>query len=143
VYIPDETAKLDFYRRLARITEADEIVGLREELRDRFGPVPVEADRLLTVFELRALGAGLGLQTVVVQGNEARIKFREGVAVRMAGLHAALDEVQFAAEVRQMVPLSLRLRRLGGLDTAPGLVRAFTAALGGSRQIAASTAESK
>jgi transcription-repair coupling factor (superfamily II helicase) len=128
-FIPDQDAKLDFYRRLARAGEVGEIVELRSELRDRFGRLPEEADRLLIVFELRALGAKLGVQTVIVRGDEARLKFRQGIAPRMAGLTAALDGVQFAAEVRQMVPLSLRLRRLGGLDIGPGLVRAFSTAL--------------
>jgi transcription-repair coupling factor (superfamily II helicase) len=112
------------------MSQLDEISGLREDLRDRFGRLPEEAERLLTVFELRASGGTLGLQTVVVQGDEARIKFRQGVAPRMAGLTAALEGVQFAAEVRQMVPLSLRLRRLGGMAIGPGLVRAFTTAIG-------------
>jgi len=49
--------------------------------------------------------------------------------VRLAGLTAALDAVQFEAEVRRAVPLSLRLRRLGGEAIGPGLVRALTAVL--------------
>ena len=102
---------------------------LRDELRDRFGVLPPEADRLMIVFELRVLGARLGLQTVIVNGNEARLRFRQGTAPSMAGLNAALDEVQFAAEVRQVVPLSLKLRRLGGLEIGPGLVRALSVAL--------------
>ncbi len=100
-FVCDEDAKLDFYRRLARAHELDEIADVREELRDRFGPLPEQADRLLTVFELRVLGAGLGLQTVMIRGDEARLKFRQDAVIRLAGLTAALDDVQFAAEVRQ------------------------------------------
>jgi transcription-repair coupling factor (superfamily II helicase) len=129
-YVPDEDAKVDFYRRLARAGRHDEIAALREELRDRFGPLPQEAEGLLVVSELRALGTRLGLETVVVRGDEARLAFRAGAAPRLAGLTAALDQVQFAAEVRRAVPLSLRLTRLGGLATGPGLVRAMAQALG-------------
>ena len=128
-FIPDEDAKLDFYRRLARVVELDDISALREEMRDRFGPLPDEADRLVTVFELRVLGARLGLQGVVVQGDEARLTFRPDATPRMAGLHVALDEVQFAADVRRMHPLSLRLTRLGGSAVTAGLIRAFRAVL--------------
>jgi transcription-repair coupling factor (superfamily II helicase) len=128
-YVPDEDAKLDVYRRLSQVTQANDVAELRAELKDRFGAMPAEAERLLIVFELRALGAQLGLQSVIVNGDEARVKFRVGTAPRMAGLNTALDEVQFSAEVRQMVPLSLRLRRLGGLEIGPGLVRAFAAVL--------------
>jgi transcription-repair coupling factor (superfamily II helicase) len=128
-YLPDEDAKVDFYRRLARAARHDEIALLREELMDRFGPVPREADGLLVVSELRALGQRLGLETIVVRGDEGRLVFRGTARPRMAGLTAALDQVQFAAEVRRAVPLSLKLSRLGGLKTGPGLVRALARAL--------------
>ena len=131
-YVPDEDAKLDLYRRLARATELSEIQALRDELQDRFGPVPPEAERLLAVSELRALGARLGLETVLVRGDEARLSFRAGAAPRLAGLTAALDDVQFAVDVRRAVPLSLRLNRLGGLAMAPGLVRALSVAVRGA-----------
>jgi hypothetical protein len=48
-------------------------------------------------------------------------------------LTAAFDEVQFAAEVRQTVPLAMRLRRLGGESIGRGLVRALTATLADSK----------
>jgi transcription-repair coupling factor (superfamily II helicase) len=109
------------------------MAALRGELQDRFGPVPKEAEGLLIVSELRALGQRLGLETVVVRGNEARLVFRATAAPRLAGLTAALDQVQFAAEVRRTVPLSLRLTRLGGLETGPGLVRALAHTLADRR----------
>src|SRR5439155_1543142 len=94
------------------------------ELRDRFGPLPDDALRLLLVSELRALGAQAGLELVLVKGDEARLTFRRDAHPRLAGLTAALDAVQFEAEVRRPAPLSLRLRRLGGEAIGPGLVRA-------------------
>ena len=126
-YVADHAAKLEVYRRLARVERPGEIPAVREELRDRFGPLPPEAERLLLVTELRALGARTGLETVLVRGDEARLTFRRGAHPRMAGLTAALDAVQFEADVRRSVPLSLRLRRLGGEAIGPGLVRALTA----------------
>jgi transcription-repair coupling factor (superfamily II helicase) len=129
-YVPDEDAKLDLYRRLARAAVADDITRLREELRDRFGPVPPEAERLLLVTELRALGARVGLETILVRGDEARLAFRAGASPRLARLTAALDDVQFAADVRRAVPLLLRLHRLGGLATGPGLLYALRAVAG-------------
>ncbi|HYL54324.1 MAG TPA: transcription-repair coupling factor, partial [Gemmatimonadales bacterium] len=128
-YVPDEAVKLDLYRRLARAGTPSEIEAVREELRDRFGPLPEDAQRLLLISELRALGARLGLETVLVTGDEARLTFARDANPRLAGLTAALDAVQFEAEVRRAAPLSLRLRRLGGEAIGPGLVRALAAAL--------------
>ncbi len=129
-YIADDDAKLDLYRRLARADELGDIAALREELRDRFGPLPEEADRLLIVSELRALGTRLGLRSVLVRGDEARLKFRTEATPKLMRLTAALDEVQFAADVRHTVPLALRLRRLGGMGISQGLVRALATAAG-------------
>ena len=128
-YVPDEAVKLDLYRRLARSGAASEIEAVREELRDRFGPLPEDAQRLLLVSELRVLGALLGLETVLVKGDEARLTFARDANPRLAGLTAALDAVQFEADVRRAAPLSLRLRRLGGEAIGPGLVRALAAAV--------------
>ena len=128
-YVADDDTKLDLYRRLARAEQPCEIQAVRDELRDRFGPLPAEAERLLLVAELRALGAQAGLETVLVRGDEARLTFRRDAAPRLAGLQVALEAVQFEADVRRAVPLSLRLRRLGGESIGPGLVRALTAVL--------------
>ncbi|HEY7193376.1 MAG TPA: transcription-repair coupling factor [Gemmatimonadales bacterium] len=128
-YVADDDTKLEMYRRLARAEQEGEIQAVRDELRDRFGPLPADAERLLLVAELRALGARTGLETVLIKGDEARLTFRRDAAPRLAGLQLALEAVQFEADVRRAVPLSLRLRRLGGESIGPGLVRALTAVL--------------
>jgi transcription-repair coupling factor (superfamily II helicase) len=124
-YVPDDDVKLDLYRRLARAATSGEIDGLRDELRERFGPLPPMVETLLDMTRLRVMGAALGLQNVLVRGEEARLTFRPGTAPRLAGLTAALEDVQLAAEVRRTVPLSLRLERLGGESIVPALVRAL------------------
>jgi transcription-repair coupling factor (superfamily II helicase) len=124
-YVPDDDVKLDLYRRLARSASSGEIDGLRDELRERFGPLPAMVETLLDMTRLRVMGAALGLQNVLVRGDEARLTFRPGTTPRLAGLTSALDDVQLAAEVRRTVPLSLRLMRLGGEPIVPALVRAL------------------
>jgi transcription-repair coupling factor (superfamily II helicase) len=127
-YIADDGAKLDLYRRLARSQSSGEIAVLREELADRFGRLPPEAEALVALTQLRVIGARLGLETVVARGSEARLVFRADAVPRLARLTAAMDEVQFAAEVRRAQPLVLRLERLGGMDLLTGLVRALARA---------------
>jgi transcription-repair coupling factor (superfamily II helicase) len=126
-YVPDDSAKFDLYRRVARVTEAIEITAIREELRDRFGPLPPEAEGLLAVTELRILGGRVGLETILVRGEQARIRFHRNATPRMMRLTSALDDVQFDADVRQTRPLTIKLRRLGGLSIDRGLVRALAA----------------
>src|SRR6185503_17898950 len=129
-YIADDDTKLDLYRRLARAVASGEMDELRQEMRERFGPLPEEADRLLDLSRLRVLGGLLGIQHILVRGDEARMTFRPGASPRMARLTTALDNVQLAADVRRTVPLSLRLVRLGGEVMIPALVRALIAVRG-------------
>ena len=130
-YVPSHEAKLDVYRRLSRVSDASEIVAMREELRDRFGTLPPEAEAMLAVAQLRILGGLLSVDNILVRGNEARVNFRETAAPRMKGLSAAFHEVQFQAEVRRAHPLSLKLMRLGGVPVLDGLVRALTSLVPG------------
>ncbi len=122
-YVPDAAQKLHLYRRLSRLERTDQVEAIRAELRDRFGPPPVEVQRLLAAASLRLLGAELGVERILVRGDEARVNFREGVTPRMAVLQSAFHDRQLDVEVRRAMPLSLLLRRYGAepiLDTLVG-----------------------
>jgi transcription-repair coupling factor (superfamily II helicase) len=124
-FVPAHEAKLDVYRRLSRIDDPHELEALRGELRDRFGPLPGPAETMLATAQLRILGGTLGIEGILVRGDEARVNFRGTATPRMKGFSAAFHEVQFQAEVRRAVPLSLKLTRLGGAPMLDGLVRAL------------------
>ncbi len=124
-YVPMPEAKLDVYRRLAQMTEAAEVDALRGELRDRFGPLPTPATAFLASALLRIVGGRLGIEGILVRGDEARVTFRADAMPRLKGLTAAFREVQFQAEVRRTQPLSLKISRLGGGDLLSGLVTAL------------------
>jgi transcription-repair coupling factor (superfamily II helicase) len=124
-YVPLQEAKLDVYRRLTTLSEPAEVDALRDELRDRFGPLPPPAQAFLAAAKLRILGGRLGVEGLLVRGEEARITFREDAVPRLKGLTAAFHDVQFQAEVRRAHPLSLKLTRQGGASLLDGLVRAL------------------
>jgi transcription-repair coupling factor (superfamily II helicase) len=124
-YVVSQDAKIDVYKRLARFENPADIEALRNELRDRFGPLPAPAEAMLALAQLRTIGGAMGIEGVLVRGDEARITFRDSAAPRVKGLQAAFHDVQFQAEVRRAVPLSLKLTRLGGAPMLDGLVRAL------------------
>jgi len=124
-YVVSQDAKIDVYKRLARFENPAEIETLRTELRDRFGPLPAPAEAMLALAQLRIIGGAMGIEGILVRGDEARITFRDSAVPRVKGLQAAFHDVQFQAEVRRAVPLSLKLTRLGGAPMLDGLVRAL------------------
>lgn len=54
-YISDQKLKIDIYRRIQRITTMEQCAEFQEELRDRFGALPPEVERMLTVSKIRVL----------------------------------------------------------------------------------------
>ena len=66
-YIPDEALKIEFYRRLAEAFEEEQLSQIEEELKDRFGPLPLEAQMLLKVALFRPQAKRLGLQRLEAQ----------------------------------------------------------------------------
>src|SRR2546428_9340466 len=117
--MPDDAAKLDLYRRLARTVEPCEFAAVRAELGDRFGPLPAAAERLLLVTELRALGARVGLDTVLARGDEARLVFRRDAQPRLARPTPAPEAAPFRADGRRGPPPPPRPPRPGGPSGPP------------------------
>lgn len=124
-YIASQAVKLDLYRRLGAARDDKAVDELRLEVRDRFGPLPAEAEAYFAVARLRLLGAPLGAEGILVHGQEARISFRADAVPRLKPLAAAFRDVQFQVDVRRVQPLSLKLTRLGGATLLDGLVRAL------------------
>jgi len=59
-YVPDEPVKLELYRRIARARDERELDSLAAEMRDRLGPLPVQAERFLAEARLRLLAQRAG-----------------------------------------------------------------------------------
>jgi len=72
-YVPGERLRLDLYRRLADVRNSEDVESIREELVDRFGDLPAEAQSLLQVAQLRAFAKSLGITEVVAAGKFLRI----------------------------------------------------------------------
>lgn len=72
-YIPAERLRLDAYRRIAGVTSADEVAAVRDELTDRYGPIPEPVDNLLAVAEFRQVCRAAGITEVTLGPQGLRI----------------------------------------------------------------------
>lgn len=63
-YIGSDRLRLEGYRRLAAATDEDGIRAVVDELVDRYGPLPVEAQRLVAVARLRLLCRQYGITEI-------------------------------------------------------------------------------
>jgi len=63
-WIPDDDIRLGLYVRIARAAEAREVENLEQELVDRFGPLPHEAQQLIATMRIALLARMAGIARV-------------------------------------------------------------------------------
>ena len=74
-YIPDQSLRLQLYRRMANMEDATELDQLQEEFADRFGP-PVEQVRdLFFQLRIKLLAGKAGLISVSAEGDQIILRF--------------------------------------------------------------------
>jgi transcription-repair coupling factor (superfamily II helicase) len=93
-YIAYEQAKVDVHRRIAAAREVADLVLLREELEDRFGPVPEPLLNLISLQQARIKLGQAGARAVTLRGG------------RLAVFPVELDSVR-AKKIRQEIPEAL------------------------------------
>ena len=75
-YCGDVHLRLSFYKKLATAKTNDQIDALLEEIVDRFGKLPAQAQTLIDVHRLRVLSAPYGVQKVDAAPGVINIAFR-------------------------------------------------------------------
>jgi transcription-repair coupling factor (superfamily II helicase) len=100
VYVSDLTVRMGLYRRLAWLTERDEIDAFAAEMIDRFGPLPEEAENLLQIVALKKLCRQAGVDKVETGPRGAVVSFRKDRHANPAGLVAWITGQQGTAKLR-------------------------------------------
>ena len=90
-YINEPKLRIELYRKIAGIMELQEITELKDELADRFGPIPLSVNALMHETEIKCLAQEAGFDSIANNGNEllcrkVRSSRKEGVQyLRMSG----------------------------------------------------------
>jgi transcription-repair coupling factor (superfamily II helicase) len=72
-YVPYEAAKIEVHRRVAGAKEIADLIMLREELEDRFGPVPPPLDALIRMQDARIKLGRAGARSVDFAGGKLSV----------------------------------------------------------------------
>ncbi len=89
-YVPYEAAKIEIHRRVASAREVADLILLREELEDRFGPVPEPLDNLIKLQDARIKLGRAGAKAVTFRGGRLAVS---PVEMGLAGARALREEV--------------------------------------------------
>jgi transcription-repair coupling factor (superfamily II helicase) len=78
-YVPEEAQKLELYRRLARARSSGDLAAFRQEVTDRFGPMPQPVVRLVEVAELRMAAETAGVASMSREEGQLVVRFGDGM----------------------------------------------------------------
>src|SRR5258705_14015567 len=79
-YVSEVSQKLELYRRLARARSAGDLAAFRQELLDRFGPMPAPVVRLVEVAELRLTAEAAGVASMSREDGQLVVRFGAGMS---------------------------------------------------------------
>jgi transcription-repair coupling factor (superfamily II helicase) len=127
-YVPFEAAKIDVHRRIAGSREPGELRALRDELRDRFGPLPEPVVNLLELQRARIALGRAGAQVVEFRGGRLSATPPELDAAAVGRLRERIPEAIYESRTRT---LSLRVpdEPAARLAAVMGLAEALATAL--------------
>jgi len=92
-YVPFEAAKIDVHRRIVAAREPGQLRAIRDELSDRFGPLPGEAENLLRLQQARIQLGLAGARSVEFRGGRLTVT---GVELDSAAAGALAEQVEGA-----------------------------------------------
>lgn len=74
-YVPQESERINLYRRLDNMERKEQVAEFRMHLADRFGPLPEVTEELIKVVPMRLDAKRLGIERVVLKGGVLRLYF--------------------------------------------------------------------
>ena len=110
-YIASDRLRLEAYRRLASAADEAGVAAVIDELIDRYGPLPEQAQRLVAVARLRLLCRHYGVTEVAATGTESATTLRvsplalpDSAQIRLSRLYPAARYRATGAAVQVPVP---------------------------------------
>jgi transcription-repair coupling factor (superfamily II helicase) len=103
-YMPGPRVKVELYRRLGRIRSLDRLADFRQELVDRFGPLPPTAENLIREAELRILAGRWQLERIHVEDDYAVLTYRSPQQIALLA-QLRRGQVRIADDHSAYVPL--------------------------------------
>jgi transcription-repair coupling factor (superfamily II helicase) len=120
-YIPDIDQRMSAYRRLARMTELQQIAEFKSELIDRFGHMPDEAANLLLKIVLKVMAKKAGVARLDMMNQKMVLHFSESHQRNPA---AMVDMIMDAPKRFELSPEYVLKARLTSHNITAQLVQA-------------------
>jgi transcription-repair coupling factor (superfamily II helicase) len=124
-YIADDTLRLRVYQKLSQAETTQDIIYLRQELRDRFGPIPEPAEHLLLWLQLKVLALRAGVPSIATGEDEIVVRLPLNTTIDRAALQRQFNDGQV-----RVGPQFVRLNRRAAGAQWPETLKTILEALG-------------
>ena len=103
-YIPDEYIrdgfqKIQMYKRVKAIESEEDYSELVDEMTDRFGDLPLEADLLLRVARIKAWGRIAGVESIKKQQSQIEVRISPEGTAKTDGAKLVSESMEFGRAV--------------------------------------------
>ncbi|MBO6061575.1 MAG: transcription-repair coupling factor, partial [Clostridia bacterium] len=102
-YIPREQGRIAMYKRIAGICDLDSYRDVQDELIDRYGDIPKPVQALLDISLLKSKSEALGLSSLAVKQEEARLTFSPEAEISPERFFAVVSGIQGAQVMTKAV----------------------------------------
>jgi len=101
-YIEDENLRLRLYQRISALATKREITLMKREIKDRFGKLPAELQRLMLIAQLRIVAADQGIKSVIVRNRQVMLS-KEKEYLTINGRHPCLAETKATPMLKELI----------------------------------------
>jgi transcription-repair coupling factor (superfamily II helicase) len=91
-YLPQINLRLNLYKRVSSIENPEEVEKIRNEVRDRFGPLPGSVENLLRYGAIRHLAQRIKIRAIDRVGSRLVLKFHPSALADLNGLTRVLKK---------------------------------------------------
>ncbi|MFP6639553.1 MAG: transcription-repair coupling factor [Myxococcota bacterium] len=93
-YVPEVNQRLVLYKRLSSVRDDHEVGLIRDEMLDRYGPLPREGEHLLQVIRLKVLARRIGIESISLKRGDFVLQVTRSSQVDLGRLVALTSGVE-------------------------------------------------
>ena len=113
-YIDDDVVKVESYKKIAAVKNTADAKAVQDELKDRFGPLPLSVKNLITISLVKSFGELAGFALITKRENVFRLKYAEETAIDYAKLMRVVNEYKKSVKFLPSEPPALEFRPKAG-----------------------------
>lgn len=99
-YIPVESQRIAFYKRLSRIRSLEDIKEIRDEVMDRFGDIPEPVSNLFYISSLRIFASQANITNIRVLKNGFKVFCQDGSLEIIKSIGSKLPKTEKIDDIR-------------------------------------------